>query len=326
MADISRAEVATAIQEAYNDTLLLAATQASTVLSAFQTVNMGSKLTHLPVLATIPEAGWVSESATAAGGVKPQSKATWQDRTLVAEEIAVILPVHENVIDDANVGILTELASLGGQAIGKKLDQAVIFGVDKPSSWVSKSLLQAGVDAGQAVNNVAGVANESDLVGASNKIAERLATAGYSPDTILASLSLRYRIANLRTQYGEPVFQPEGAPGLDPSANAGFNGFNAFFNRNGAWNTALAEAVIVDSSRVKIGVRQDITVKFLDQATLGTGANQINLAERDMVALRLKARFAYVLGDGATAQGSNKVPVGVVLPSGSGGGGGGSTA
>lgn len=314
MADISRAEVASLIQEAYSNDLLTAATEGSTVLSAFNTINMGSKTTHLPVLATLPEAGWVSESATAPEGVKPQSQATWENRTLVAEEIAVIIPCHENVIDDATVGVLSEIARLGGQAIGKKLDQAVIFGVDKPLSWASKSLLEAAVDAGQAVNNTAGTANANDLVGASNQVAEQVATAGYSPDTLLAALSLRYRIANLRTTYGEPVFQPEGAYGLAPQANAGFNGWNTFFNRNGAWNNGAADAIIVDSSRVKIGVRSDISVKFLDQATLGTGESQINLAERDMVALRLKARFAYVLGDGATPQGSAKVPVGVVLP------------
>ena len=72
MADISRAEVATLIQEAYADVLLDGAREASTALSAFPTISMGTKLTHLPVLATLPEAGWVSESATDAAGVKPQ--------------------------------------------------------------------------------------------------------------------------------------------------------------------------------------------------------------------------------------------------------------
>ena len=45
--------------------------------------------------------------------------------------------------------------------------------------------------------------------------------------------------------------------------------------------------LIVDSTAVRIGVRQDITVKFLDQATV----NGINLAEKNMVALRFKARY-----------------------------------
>jgi HK97 family phage major capsid protein len=303
MADISRAEVATLIQEAYADTLLGSAKEASTVLTAFTTVNMGTKLTHLPVLATLPEAGWVSESATAPEGVKPQSQVTWADRTLVAEEIAVIIPVHENVIDDATEAILSEIAALGGQAIGKKLDEAVCFGIDKPASWVSDDLLAAAIAAAQDVTVTNGTANESDLVGCVNQASELLATAGYAPDTLLSSLAMRYKVANLRDGNGQMVFRDES-----------FNGYRTFFNRNGAWVPESATAFVVDASRVRIGVRQDITVKFLDQATLGTGESQINLAERDMVAIRMKARFAYVLGTGATAAGVDKTPVGVVLP------------
>lgn len=300
MADISRAEVATLIQEAYADVLLDGAREASTALAAFPTVSMGTKLTHLPVLATLPEAGWVSESATESGGVKPTSQATWQDRTLVAEEIAVILPVHENVIDDATTAVLSELASLGGQAIGKKLDQAVFFGVDKPASWVSDDLLSAAVAASQDVTVVDGDANTSDIVGAVNQAAKLIAVAGYAPDTMVASLAMRYEVANLRDANGQPIFRDES-----------FAGFSTYFNRNGAWDADEAVAIVADSSRVRIGVRQDIQVKLLDQATV----SGINLAERDMVAIRLKARFAYVLGNGATPAGASKTPVGVVLPS-----------
>lgn len=300
MADISRSDVATLIQEEYANTLLDAAIQGSTALQAFPTVSMGTKLTHLPVLATLPDAGWVSESATGPAGVKPQSKVTWADRTLVAEELAVIIPVHEDVLADCTVGALDQIAQLGGQAIGKKLDQAVFFGTEKPASWVSPSLLPAAVAAGQTVQNVAGAANESDLVGATNQVAEKIALAGWQPDTLVSSLAIRYQVANLRDSLGQPIFRDES-----------FNGFNTLFNRNGAWDADSAAAIIVDSTRVRIGIRQDITVKFLDQATLSTG---LNLAERDMVALRLKARFAYVLGTAATPMGDDKVPVGAVVP------------
>lgn len=306
MADISRAEVATLIQEAYNNTLLEAAVQGSTVLQAFPTVNMGTKTSHLPVLATLPEAAWVGESATDPTGVKPTSEVTWQDTTLVAEEIAVIIPVHENVIDDASVSVLDEIAQLGGQAIGKKLDQAVIFGTGKPGSWTSSALVPAAVAANQTHANAGGTASKDDLVGATNQCAEDIALAGFAPDTLLSSLAIRYQVANLRDTLGQLVFRDDS-----------FNGFRTFFNRNGAWDAEEAEAVVVDSSRVRIGVRQDITVKFLDQATINSGGTSINLAERDMVALRLKARFAYVLGSGATAMGSNKVPVAAVCEAGS---------
>ncbi len=306
MPDISRADVATLIQEAYASDLLASAAQASTVISAFSTVPMGTKTTHLPVLATLPEAGWVGESATDADGVKPQSKVTWQNRTLVAEELAVIIPVHENVLDDATTDVLGEIAKSAGQAIGKKLDQAVLFGIDKPASWVSQALRPAAVGASQAFAVTAGPANENDLVGASNKAAEAIAEAGWMPDTLISSVSLRYQVANLRDANGFPIFRDES-----------FNGFRTFFNRNGAWNPSAASALIVDSSRVKIGIRQDIEVKLLTEATLGMDDpnTAFNLAERDMVALRFKARYAYVLGTAATAKGTNMVPVAAVVPS-----------
>jgi hypothetical protein len=74
---------------------------------------------------------------------------------------------------------------------------------------------------------------------------------------------------------------------------------------------------VCDSTRIRIGVRLDITVKFLDQATLTNGGNQINLAERDMIAVRLKARYAYVLGISATRRSATATPVAAVVPSGS---------
>jgi HK97 family phage major capsid protein len=302
--DITRANVSTLIEEAYSHILLQSATASSTALSAFQTVNMGTKLTHLPVLATLPVAGWVGESAVDADGVKPQSKVTWENRTLVAEEIAVIVPVHENVIADATVSVLNEIASLGGQAIGKCLDLAVFFNVDKPASWTSLALVAAADDAGQVFPVTSGTANEDDIVGATNRCAKAIALQGWQPDTFISSLAVRYDVANIRDGLGNPIFRDES-----------FAGFSTYFNRNGAWDDDEAVAVVVDSSRIKIGVRQDIQVKFLDQATLGTGADQINLAERDMVALRLKARFAYVLGTAATSMGdSPRVPVAVVGP------------
>ena len=71
--------------------------------------------------------------------------------------------------------------------------------------------------------------------------------------------------------------------------------------------------LVVDSTAVRIGVRQDITVKFLDQATV----NGINLAEKDMVALRFKARYGYVIKN-IVAQKNDaavtKYPVGAVTP------------
>jgi len=301
MADISRSEVSTIIQEAYSQTLLQAAVAGSSVLSAFPTVNLGTKLTHLPVLSTLPEASWVTESSDSTG-VKPTTDMAWQDLTMVVEELATIVPIHEDVLADATAPILEEVTRRAGEAIGKKLDQAIIFGVGKPASWTSNALYPAASAASQTTTYTTGTANTADLVGGVTQAARQVAAAGFIPDTMLAPLTFRYDVINVRDSTGQPVWRDEQ-----------FAGFNTVLNRNGAWTGAGVQALVADSSRVRIGVRQDITVKFLDQATVGT----LNLAERDMIALRFKARYAYVLGRSATSLGTNKTPVAALVNSGS---------
>lgn len=297
MADITRAEVASLIGEEYAGQVITSANEGSVVLQAFPTVNMGTKTTHIPVLATLPTAGWVTDVDNTA--IKPTSEVTWQDKTLVAEEIAVIIPVHENTLDDATEDILDDIAALAGQAIGKALDLAVIHGTNKPASWTSLDLVAAAIAAGQNYEVSNGAASEDDLYGNILKASIGLSDAGFDPMALLAKGSLRFQLANVRDTTGQALL-----------VNDSFMGFNTYWSRNGGWEPAEALAVVADPSRVRIGVRQDVQVKLLDQATVGS----INLAERDMVALRVKARFAYVLGSGATAEGSNKTPVAVVQP------------
>lgn len=283
MADITRAEVASLIGEEYGPTLIKAATQGSTALAAFPNVNMGTKTRNVPVLATLPEAAWVGDTDNT--GVKPTSKATWANKTLVAEEVAVIVPVHENTLDDATEDILAQLAELGGQAIGKKVDEAIFFGTDKPTTWTSLDILAAAVSAGQTVTVGTG---EDDLYGSINQAGESVANAGFDPTAIIARRGLAFQMRNLRDANGAKLLSGESFDGLDTR-----------WSRNGAWDNTSATAFVVDPSTVRIGIRQDVTVKYLDQATL-TGVG--NLAEKDMVALRFKARFAYVLGNPATPE------------------------
>lgn len=302
MADITRAEVASLIAEEYASQIIKAATQGSTALSAFPRINLGTKTTNVPVLATVPEADWVGDTDNT--GVKPTSQATWTNKTIVAEEIAVILPIHENTLADATEDLLAQLAELGGQSIGKKLDQAVFFGNDKPVTWTSLDILAAAAAAG---NDFTVGSAEDDLYGSILQAGEAVANNGFDPQSIIARRGLAFQLRNLRDGQDRLL--------LDGDS---FAGMETYWNRNGAWDADEAIAFVVDPSTVRIGVREDVSVKFLDQATIGSGENQINLAERDMVALRIKARFGYVLGNPATPEkGSAAYGVASIVPAGS---------
>lgn len=140
MVDINRSDVSTLIEDAYSQVLLDAAAAGSQALQAFPTVNLGTKTTNMPMLAALPQAGWVTEDVGDASGTKPTSEVRWKNTTMVVEEIAVIVPVHEDVLADATTDVLSEVSALAGQAIGQKLDQAIIWGVGKPASWTSAAL------------------------------------------------------------------------------------------------------------------------------------------------------------------------------------------
>lgn len=309
MADITRADVATLIQEEYSNVFLDAAgdSEGSAAIRAFGTVPLGTKITNAPVLTTLPEAAWVSESSTAPAGVKPTSKAVWGNKKFVVEELAVIIPIHEDVLEDMTEDGLQNLSVLGGRAIGKKLDEAILFGQDKPTTWTDLDLLAAATAAGN-VFQISATPGANDLAGSIFQAAGAVADSGANPTTILSSAGLRFRLANLRASDGTAILSR--TLGGDGTFSDDIAGLRASFVDNGAWDAALATAIVADRTRVKIGQRSDIQVKFLDQATVGG----INLAERDMVALRFKARYAYALGNTLTGAGTNAEPVGAVTP------------
>ena len=309
MADITRADVATLIQEEYSNIFLdsVGDAEGSAAIRAFGTVPLGTKITNAPVLTTLPEAAWVSESSTLPAGVKPTSKALWGNKRFVVEELAVIIPVHEDVLEDMTEDGLENLSILGGRAIGKKLDEAVLFGQDKPSTWTDLDLLAAATAAGN-VFQISATPGEDDLAGSISQAAGAVADSGANPTSILSAAGLRFRLANLRASDGTAILSR--TLGGDGSFSDDIAGLRASFVDNGAWDPALATAIVADRTRVKIGQRSDIQVKFLDQATVGG----INLAERDMVALRFKARYAYALGNTLAGNGANAEPVGAVTP------------
>jgi hypothetical protein len=74
MADISRDDLATIIQEEYSNELLAAATTSPRSSRSSARWTWAPKV-NLPVLATLPEAEFVSESATEDAGKKPTSQA-----------------------------------------------------------------------------------------------------------------------------------------------------------------------------------------------------------------------------------------------------------
>lgn len=262
----------------------------------------------MPVLASLPTAGWVSESATDASGVKPTTKVTWANKNLVAEEMAVIVPVHENLLADTKFDLWSEIRPLVQAEFGRLLDLAVFQGVNKPDSWTDPALIPGAIAAG---NVVAEGEDGADLAESFNQAFGLVEDDEFDVNSAYTGRFLRADLRGLRDLDNRPIYLDS----LRADSNtASIYGQDLYYVGNRAWDREQAIALVGDSSKVVLGIREDVQVKLLDQATLGTGSNQINLAERDMVALRFKFRVGFATAFSTAAGESTDYPFAVITP------------
>lgn len=308
MADITRADALALLARQDINEIIKPDSTTSAALASFRTVRMTAGTASMPVLASLPTAGWVSESATDASGVKPTTKVTWANKNLVAEEMAVIVPVHENLLADTKFDLWSEIRPLVQAEFGRLLDLAVFQGVNKPDSWTDPALIPGAIAAGNAV---AEGEDGADLAESFNQAFGLVEDDEFDVNSAYTGRFLRADLRGLRDLDNRPIYLDS----LRADSNtASIYGQDLYYVGNRAWDRDQAIALVGDSSKVVLGIREDVQVKLLDQATLGTGANQINLAERDMVALRFKFRVGFATAFSTAAGSATDYPFAVITP------------
>lgn len=267
------------------------ATQKSAALTMLKKQQMGTRIYRMPVLATKPIAYWVTGDT----GLKQTTTAAWANKFLQAEEIAVIIPIAENLVEDINVGIWDLVKPEIEEAIGVALDAAVFFGINKPASWPS-AIAVAAIAAGNTVTQGTSAIDVADDL---NNVMMTVEADGYRNNGFWIRQDVEGLFRGLRDSQKNFIFLPSD-PGM---SNTVFNGTvfgkkavtsmsGVFESQTGANQVKL---ITGDWSQAILGVRKDITIKMLDQAVLQDSNGDIifNLAQQDMVAMRVTARFGF---------------------------------
>ena len=270
-------------------------------------VRMSTKSQRQPVLDVLPMAYWVSGDA----GMKQTSSVDWKNVTLVAEELAVIVPIPEAYLDDAQVPIWDEVRPRIVEALGAKLDAACLFGIDKPSSWPT-DIYTSAVAAGNAI--VTG--GNDDFAQDVALLGELIAKDGFSVNGFAARPGLKWKLVSLRSEDGIPIYQPD----LQNGRGGNLYGYPLVEVDNGAWDSTEAELIAGDWTKAIIGMRQDITWKMFDQGVISDGDGKVilNLMQQDSVALRVTMRVAYATSNPVTrlnTSEASRFPFGVVQAS-----------
>lgn len=258
----------------------------STIMQvATKAPNMPTNQRRIPVLSTLPQAYFVNGDT----GLKKTSEQAWANKFLDAEELAVIIPIPEAVLDDVSYDIWGEVKPRIMEAMGIAFDQAVMFGANAPASW-PQDLLAGATAAGNVVALGTGADIYDDILGVGGVIS-LLEADGYMATGHIAAMGMRAQLRGLRDLQGQPLFKTS----IQGGTSYELDGSSIFFPENGAFDVTQANMFCGNFKQVIYALRQDVTYKILDQAVIQDSAGNIvyNLAQQDMVALRAVIRLAW---------------------------------
>jgi HK97 family phage major capsid protein len=283
-------------------------TEKSKALALMKNVKMSSKQKRMPVLSALPTAYFVNGDT----GLKRTTKLSWENKFLEAEEIAVIVPVPEAVLDDSEYDIWGEARPLVEEAFASVLDNAIFFGINRPTSW-ALSVIEHAASAGHSI--VRGAIVGQDLAGDVNDTMALVEADGFDVNGFVADTTLKSDLRGLRDDNGQFIYQPSMVAGT-PSA---LFGEQIEYVKGDAFDNSEADLLAGDWTSGIVGIRQDLTYKLLDQAVITDDSGNIiyNLAQQDMVAMRVVARFAWQIANPIRRRNTNaatRSPFSVLRP------------
>jgi len=291
------------IPEALATALISGTVRQSAALSCFSIVPTGTKDSVVPVLSRDIEAGWLSSDT----GLKRADAPKWEGEHLVAEELAVLVPVPNAVIADQTFNLTAAMRPLFIRAMARGIDRAALFGLGKPPGWPSPSLLEAAIAGGHVVES--GADPVEDLMAA----AELPSAQGYLVNR--AAVRPGWQFAAARVRAHDLIANPAGAAEPFPLIVAGL----PLYLDPPAWRPADASAFVIDSSCCLIGIRQDLTVSVHPDGVITDDQGKVlfSAMQQDSTIYRAVMRVGYLLAAPPTDAGlppDERAPVAAVVP------------
>lgn len=257
--------------------------------------NMSSKTQTINVLDALPSAYFVNGEATDAGAgdaFKQTTKMAWDKKKLYAEEIAVIVPIPEAALDDADYDIWGEVRPRLTEAFGKVIDAAILFDTNKPSTW-RNGVVPSAIAAGNGVPM--GTDVFSDIMGEGGLIS-KVELDGFNPNGVMSAIQMRGKLRGLKDTTGQPIFKSD----MQGATRYGLDGMDMYFPMNGAFDPNQAQMIVGDWSQLVYAIRQDMTFKIFTEGVIqdpSTKAITYNLMQNDMVALRAVMRLGWEIAN-----------------------------
>lgn len=309
---IARTDAAALIPEDVAREIIQTVPEQSAVMRmARRLPNMTRAQLRLPVMSGLITAGFVDGDT----GLKETGEIAWQNKYVNAAELAVIVPIPETVLSDVDYDVWGEVRPRVIEAFGKAFDAAVLYGTNKPSDWPD-GLVTGATVASQAVTLGTGADIYDDIMSEDGVIA-KVEEDGFMVTGHIGALAIRAKLRSLRDNQGMPLFVRT----VQSATAYELDGVPVDFPRNGAVDAAQSLLVSGDWTQLVYAIRQDVTYKVLTEAVItnSAGTIQYNLAQQDMVALRVVMRLGWQLPNpinNVNQTEATRYPFAVLLPAG----------
>lgn len=301
MTYIPRSGAEALMPEEYQREIVDSVPEQSAVMSlATRAPNMSRAQRRVPVLSVLPTAYFLNPGPTPRSDAsdiarKRITRMMWENKYLDAEELAVIVAVPENVLDDSDYDIWGEVRPKLLEAFGLAFDQAVFYGVNAPAIWPT-NIVTAAQSAGNFV--ALGSVGEDiyDDIMSENGLIAKVEEDGFMVTGHVAAMTMRGKLRGLRDDNGQPIFKALYKEGVQGSTRYELDGEQVIFPRNGSVIPEISQLIAGAWNQLVYATRKDITWKILDQAVIQdptTGDILYNLAQQDMVGLRAVMRIAW---------------------------------
>jgi HK97 family phage major capsid protein len=296
------------------DGILKEATKQSVILQRARTLRMAAGTAKQSILASLPEGYWVDNSNLSTAGGQPGLKETtdiqWADKSITAEEMAVIVPIPDVVQDDANFNITSEVVPLVAEAFARVLDKAAIFGVNRPSSF-DTDIVTAATTAGNTVARTA----TTDLGQSVAKAGQLLSEQGFAINGFMSKPGINWELVGLRDTTGQPIYTP-----LQGQFGSNLYGYPLDEVTNGAWDSSVVDLIAADWNRFVVGIRQDVTYKVFEEGVITDASGNVvyNLMQQDSKAIRFVFRVGFATMVPVSPLASDRYPAALITPAGSG--------
>lgn len=298
MAGISHDDVKALIEKEVLPEIVKSSVEKSQAFSLLTRLrDMNSSELELKVEKSLPLAYFQATPTS----TKKLSNMSWENVTLKAEEIAVIIPISEADLRDTKYDLVGNVKTRVEEAIANKVDGAIFFGVDKPTSFPAGIVSQA-ITKGYAVE-----------VDPTKKLYDQISDAmGYVEDDnyevtgIVGGPSIKKVFRGLTDTTGQLITGDE------------ISALPRAIVRNGAWDNDVAKLVVGDFKQAVYSIRQDVEVKVLTEGVIQDPTSKAilhNLAQDDMIALRFTFRFAWGLPTPVSrVGGDSRLPFAALVP------------